>query len=202
MSSPLKFSVWYLAANAPNPNRPSSAPGASCAPAAPVPPAIHASRHTRFRPAHSLFQHLPSRPVGFQKLSRLFHRLLVLPQSIGHFHHFLDQHCNLLFHNSELTPQTQTNQVNTARSSVCFSSVLPNSSSHYEFSLPVSLEIHQLCPFNSPHAPPCSSNHAYATVRNEYDSGHFLISKMKKGCNSEDECRWANELLHKLTENK
>ena len=104
VSSPLKLSCWYLAANAPNPNRPSSAPCAGhLCPAGPTLTSWRRNCHTRFLSVHSFLQHLPSFLVGFQKLSRWLCSFLALSHSFVHFHHLLDQRCNLLFHNSGLT---------------------------------------------------------------------------------------------------
>ena len=96
--STLKLPGRYLAANAPNPNRPSSAPGASCTWALPslIPPvgdvsavAVPSARFIRF------LQHLTGVPGGLQELSRLFSSFFALPQSFAHFHHLLDQGRNL-----------------------------------------------------------------------------------------------------------
>ena len=146
MSSPLKFSGWYLAANSANPTRPSSVPSASCALTAPVPQLETYLSHSlpsgssarvwascvRVQQLETYLSqtHLPSCLVGFQQLSHLLRRFLVLSQSTGHFCHLLNQRCHLLFHNSELIP------------SACLAS----------------LEVHKLC------APACSGNHAYATT--------------------------------------
>ena len=135
--------------------------------------------HTRFRPIHSLLQHLPSRPVGFQQLSHLLRRFLAQSQTIGHLHHLLKQHCNLLFHNSVLPTRMRTHQNSISRSSDRASSVLSSFSGHDEFSWPVSLETYQLCPFNARatvlNQP--RSDQAHATMWNEYDSGNPFLSR-------------------------
>ena len=47
------------------------------------------------------------------------------------------------------------------------------------------------------------NNQAYATLQNEYDSGNPFYLDTEKGCNNEDACRCANELVvHELTESK
>ena len=109
---------------------------------------------TRFRPIHVLLQHLPSCPEGFQQLSHLLRRFLVLSQSIGHLHHLLKQHCSLLFHHSDLTTQTKTYQDSTSRSFEHVSSVLPNSHGHDGFSWPFHWRLTSWV--HSAHAPPCS----------------------------------------------
>ena len=58
-------------------------------------------------------------------------------------------HRNLVFHHSVLTTRIRTHQESTSRSTDRASSVLSNFSSHGELSWPVSLETHQLCPFDA-----------------------------------------------------
>ena len=47
-----------------------------------------------------------------------------------------------------------------------------------------------------------SSSWTWQQVQNEYDSGTLFYLDTEKGCNSEDACRCANELVHELTESK
>ena len=85
VSSPLMFSGWYRSANAPNPNRPSSAPGASGTWALPglIQPARDASAVAgRLRSVQSFLQHLTSVLVG---LSRLFGNFIALPHCVRSF---------------------------------------------------------------------------------------------------------------------
>ena len=103
-------------------------------PARPTPPSGRRTCHTRLGSIHSFLHHLPSFPMGFQILSHLLCSFLALSHSFVHFHQLLDLRGNLLFDNSGLTTQTQTNQESTTRSSARVSSVLPNSFGHDEFS--------------------------------------------------------------------
>ena len=54
----------------------------------------------------------------------------------------------------------------------------------------------------SPFSAPCRRPWTSVSHENEYDSGTPFYLDTDKGCNSEDACRCANELVHELTESK